>query len=555
MPFKSLFPDVIIPDIDLLSYLFPSDAQVSSEPIWIDSSDPSKSLSPKELLLWTKRFANSLQGLGLVVGDVCMIFTPNHIFVPVAFVGCVAGGFIFSGSNPLYNADEMAYQLQNTGAKVMLVHPSLLRTAIAAALKVGFPQEMIFQLSGDYNPPIWGIKDWRSLIREGSDLWRWQQLTGQEAMSRIATINYSSGTTGLPKGVCISHRNLIANVEQHIIMRGNCLPHSPGTSMPMERWVGFLPLYHAFGQMYTVLLACKLSVPIYIMTNFQYESFLRIIETYKITHLQIVPPIMTMLSQRPETSQYDLSSLKDIICGAAPLSRSLQNEISFKFGVSIKQGWGMTEVTCGAMHVPDGVSDNTGSVGMLDPCCECKLIDDSGAEVGCNTPGEIYIRGPNVCVGFWRNENETRSTIDNDGWLKTGDIAMVNEKGWFHIVDRKKELIKVNGFQVAPAELEAVLMEHEDIADAAVVGVLSSDVEKPVAYVMLKLAPKLQQTEMSISSWMASRVAKHKRLTGGVFFVDQIPRAASGKILRKTVKEWAKRDTLAKAHKDLRSHL
>jgi 4-coumarate--CoA ligase len=232
-------------------------------------------------------------------------------------------------------------------------------------------------------------------------------------------------------------------------MRGNCLPRDPGTSLPVERWVGFLPLYHAFGQMYAVLLACKLSVPIYIMANFQYEPFLQIIETHRITHLQIVPPIMIMLAQRPETSRYDLSSLKDILCGAAPLSRLLQNEISLKLGVTIKQGWGMTEVTCGAMHVPEGVSDNTGSVGMLDPCCECKLINDYGDEVGCNTPGEIYIRGPNVCVGYWRNEKETKSTIDSDGWLKTGDIAVVNDKGWFHIVDRKKVRTHIKCYSVS----------------------------------------------------------------------------------------------------------
>jgi 4-coumarate--CoA ligase len=359
----------------------------------------------------------------------------------------------FWGTN-FNTSAEIVYQIQNTGAKVMLVHPLLLGTATAAALKAGFPRDMIFQLSADYNPPIRGINDWRSLIREGPELCHWKSLTGQEAKTRIATINYSSGfghlaelwnlllnvpnrTTGLPKGVCVSHTNLIANVEQHIFMRNHGLPHS-SSSKPAERWIGFLPLYHAFGQLFTILMACKLSIPIYIMKEFQYEPFLEIIETRKITHIQTVPPILTMLSKRPETSKYDLSSLKDITCGAAPLSMSLQKSLSVRLGVPIRQAWGMTELTCGAIHVPGGIDQNSGGVGMLDPNCECKLIDDSGTEVGLNTPGEIYLRGPNVCMGYWRDEDSTRDAIDGDGWLKTGDIAVVDENGWFRIVDRKK---------------------------------------------------------------------------------------------------------------------
>lgn len=276
-----------------------------------------------------------------------------------------------------------------------------------------------------------------------------------------------------------------------------------------------------------------------------------------------------MLSKRPETAKYDLSSVTDVLCGAAPLSKELQNECMRRFGMQINQGWGMTEVTCGAIHVPGGVNDDSGSVGQLDPNTECKLLDDDGKEVGAGEPGEMYVRGPQVCLRYWRNEEATRESIDGEGWLRTGDVAVVNKGGWFWIVDRKKvffpffsfslfplpftilsltsipsvkELIKVNALQVAPAELEAVLLEHEHIADAAVVGITLHNEEWPRAYVAIQEQAKGKVKPEEIQEWMKSRVAKHKWLVGGVTFVEEVPKLASGKIQRKTMREWAKAD-------------
>jgi 4-coumarate--CoA ligase len=276
-----------------------------------------------------------------------------------------------------------------------------------------------------------------------ADAYRWPELRGDESAQTVATINYSSGTTGLPKGVCVSHRNLIANVEQTIFMRDNQMPYNP-KSRPVERWNAFLPLYHAYGQLYTCIMAPKLDVKVYVMKKFEYAAFLRVIERYQITHLQVAPPILVMLGRRPETAKYNLSSLKYILCGAAPLSRELQNEIASRFNVQINQGWGMTEVTCGALHVPGGVNDHTGSVGLLHPNCEGKLLDDDGKEVKTREPGELFVRGPNVCLGYWRNHQATADSLDKNGWLKTGDIAVVDEKGMFYIVDRKKVRVKGN---------------------------------------------------------------------------------------------------------------
>ncbi|KAK3044663.1 hypothetical protein LTS18_000679 [Coniosporium uncinatum] len=209
--------------------------------------------------------------------------------------------------------------------------------------------------------------------------------------------------------------------------------------------------------------------------------------------------------------------------------------------MQIIQGWGMTEVTCGAMHVPGGVDTDSGTVGQLHPNCECKLLNEEEQELGDDTPGELYVKGPQVCIGYWKNDVATKECLSADGWLKTGDVA-VRRDGWFWIVDRKKELIKVNALQVAPAELEAVLLEHDDVADAAAVGITLHDEEWPRAYVTLKDHAKGKLTESEIQEWFSKKVAKHKQLKGGVMFVDEVPKLASGKIVRKLMKEWSKRD-------------
>jgi acyl-coenzyme A synthetase/AMP-(fatty) acid ligase len=288
-------------------------------------------------------------------------------------------------------------------------------------------------------------------------------------------------------------------------------------------------------------MAPKLGFSIYIMQKFAFEDFLDVIQQYRITHLQVAPPILIMLDKRPETAKFDLSSLKNILCGAAPLSRELQNTIQRKFNLNVVQGWGMTEVTCGAIHVPGGRSDDSGCVGLLDSNCEATLVDEDGGSVQAGEPGEMYVRGPNICLGYWRNAQATHESLDSEGWLKTGDIVIVRDNA-FWVIDRKKELIKVNALQVAPAELEAVLLEHDDIEDAGVVAAIVGGEERPRAYVQLKEDRGSKISEGKIHAYMKARVAKHKQLAGGIIFVDEIPRLASGKIQRKTLKDWAKRD-------------
>jgi acyl-CoA synthetase (AMP-forming)/AMP-acid ligase II len=314
-----------------------------------------------------------------------------------------------------------------------------------------------------------GIQDWKSFLLSPTqaESWSWKKLNAEESRNTIAALNYSSGTTGLPKGVMISHQNIIANVEQSIYMRDLEQPYQ-ADSRPEECWLGFLPLYHAYGQLWSIAAAARTLSPCYMMRSFNYTKFLENIQKYRVTHIQTAPPVLVMLAKRPETKKYDLSSLQNILCGAAPLSRELQNEVSARFNLKVIQTWGMTEVTCSCLHVPGGRDDRSGSVGYIDPNATMKLIDDDEKEVGPGERGEIRVKGPNICMGYWRNEKATKETFDEDGFLKTGDVAVKDENGLYWIVDRKKELIKVKGFQVAPAELEAMLLEHEHIADAAV---------------------------------------------------------------------------------------
>ena len=345
----------------------------------------------------------------------------------------------------------------------------------------------------------------------------------------------------------MSHTNVIANVEQSLFMRR--LSSASESSLNarafhgQERWLGFLPLYHAYGQLWSIAAAARSSTPVYFMRSFNYTQWLSHIAQHKITHIQTAPPLLVMLAKRPETKNYDLSSLTNILCGAAPLSKELQNEVMSSVGKDLKvvQTFGMTELTCSTLHVPGLMSDMSGAAGLADPNCEIKLMSDEKQEVGDDERGEVYVRGPNVCLGYWQNKQATRDLFDDQGFLKTGDVA-IKKNGWYWIVDRKKELIKVKGFQVAPAELEAVLLENKNIADAAVVALNFDHEERPRAYVTLKEHAKGRVKEEDIFSWTSERVSKHKQLIGGVAFVDEVPKSPSGKIQRKIMREWADRD-------------
>lgn len=540
MPYTPDWPDIPIQQSNILSYLFPDTSNLSDQPLWTNADDSSDSLSPAEALDYIRRFAVGLDKLGIARQEAVLVFSPNQIHMITVYLASAGSCRCFTGANPSYTVDEVVYQMKTVSPAIVLVHPSLLATALAAAEKAGIPSSCVYAFGNDTASNPHGVKSWKSLLASSAEAksWKWDPLEGDSAAETIAVINFSSGSTGVPKGVCITHQNLIANTTQALYAR----THGPSAdTTTRHRHLAFLPLYHAYSQLSTINAGLKQGDPVFVMSSFSLEGFLGSIQKYNITRVDLVPPILIMLAKRPEVAHYDISSLRRLGCGGAPLSSDLQNEIMSLFPhVVVSQGWGMSETTCAGISAESLPQDPTGSIGILLPNTQARLVDDDGRDVPEGEPGELLLKGPQVMKGYWKNEQATRDTF-TDGWLKTGDVAVTREGKWW-IVDRKKELIKVNGLQVAPAELEAVLLESDLVMDAAVTGITLHGEEYPRAYVVLYDHAKASTDAKVIQDFVAGKVAKHKRLTGGVMFVDVVPKLASGKIIRKLMREWASRD-------------
>ncbi|KAL4786351.1 hypothetical protein BJX76DRAFT_365974 [Aspergillus varians] len=544
---------VDIPDTHLASLLLTSPTHPLSKThrSFSDAARPDTHyFTTHEYRLWCQRFAAGLRKSGLQKGDRVLLFSGNDIFFPVVFLGITMAGGIFSGANPTYVARELAYQLQDSGALYLLCAEDSLDTGIEAAKLAGLGKEKVFVFNNAiYNGkgeakkgcPYWG--ELVASVEEGTGF-AWDELDTAEKSNTTLALNYSSGTTGRPKGVEISHKNYIANVLQY----NHLFRLSPDWKVKLERarWLCFLPMYHAMAQNIFIAGALNRGVPVYIMPRFDFIKMLEYTEKYRITDYIIVPPVVVALAKHPavKSGKYDLSSVEMIGSGAAPLGREVCEEVEALWPpgqINIKQGWGMTETTCSLIGWDPSEKSYSASVGELNANCEAKIVADDGVtELGRNQRGELWVRGYNIMKGYWRNPQATNETKTEDGWLKTGDIAFVDNEGKFHVVDRKKELIKVKGNQVAPAELEAILLEHPAVNDAAVIGVPLNNDESPRAYIVL--TPGMSATAEDITGFMDGKVSRIKRITGGVVFLDSIPKNPSGKILRKALREQAKQE-------------
>ncbi|RIA84359.1 hypothetical protein C1645_879964 [Glomus cerebriforme] len=525
--FRSKIPDIEIPPIGIFQYVFSNPNNISeNKAIFIDYKTD-KRLTFAGLKSDSKKFAAGLQDkLNFKRGDVLSILSPNQIDYATVIFGTLVAGGIVSPSNPMSTVKDYTIQLKDSGASVIIVHPLFLSVAINAAKEANIPESKIF-LFGDEK--INKILPYNSLFgeREAIPI----EYTPEEVKTTTAYLCYSSGTTGIPKGVESTHHNMVANVMQILSIEKDAHPEIV--------YVGVLPFYHIYGLSVLMHFIIVLGASCVVIPKFDFETFCRIIQDYKVGIAHIVPPIILALVKHPKVKEYDFSSLKLVISGAAALSKELSESFYNVHKIKIKQGYGLTE-TSPVNHLCFTENIVPGSCGILLPNIECKLIDENGQEVGYNTPGELCIRGPNVMKGYLNNKEATDAVFDEDGYFHTGDIALVDENEYFYIVDRVKELIKYKGFQVAPAELEAILISHPSISDAAVIGIYSEEdvTEYPVAYVVTK-----QQSQHTIEfsgeirKFVDSQVAPHKKLRGGVIFVDQIPKSASGKILRRKLRE------------------
>jgi acyl-CoA synthetase (AMP-forming)/AMP-acid ligase II len=514
MIFPGPYPDVTIPEVSLTDFIFSSTQQIQDKPALIDGPS-GRVLTYAQLEDAARRVAASLAQRGFKKGDVLGIFSVNCPEYGVLFHAVAMLGGINTTLNPLYTAEEAAAQLKNAGAKILVTAPPFIDKAREAAEAANIEELFVFGeaegampfaslLESDGNPPKVEINPREDLV----------------------ALPYSSGTTGLPKGVMLTHYNLVANMRQ---MDGLDYFHQDDTLLCV------LPLFHIYGLVVVLNMGLHMGATVVTMPRFDLEQFLGTIQKYRVTLSHIVPPIVLKLAKDPVVDNYDFSTLKTIFSGAAPLGAELTRECIERIGCTIRQGYGMTETSPVTHSSPaDSSKMKLGSIGPPAPNTECKLVDPAtGAELGANQEGEVCVRGPQVMKGYLNNPDATARTIDADGWLHTGDIGYADDDGHFYIVDRVKELIKYKGFQIAPAELEAVLVTHPAVADAAVIPLPDDEAgEVPKAFVVLKS----EVSPDALKDFVAARVAPYKKIRE-VEFIDQIPKSLSGKILRRVLVE------------------
>lgn len=514
MIFRGPYPEVTIPEVSLTDFIFESANQFQDKPALIDGPT-GRTLTYSQFADAVRRVAASLNRRGFRKGDVFGIFSTNCLEYAVAFHAVALLGGVNTTLNPLYTAEEAACQLHDSGAKFLVTAPQFIEKAGAAGQGSKIEELFVF---GEAD----GATPFDLLLRGDGELPRVEINPREDPVA----LPYSSGTTGLPKGVMLTHYNLVANLRQ---MDGLEYFHSEDVLLCV------LPLFHIYGLVVVLNMGLHLGTTIVMTPRFDLEQFLGLIQSYRVTLSHIVPPIVLQLARSPVVEKYDLSSLTTIFSGAAPLGAELSRECMRRVGCSIRQGYGMTETSPVTHSSPaDPAKVKLGSVGPPAPNTECKLIDPAtGSELGTNQEGEVCVRGPQIMKGYLNNPEATACTIDADHWLHTGDVGYADHDGHFYIIDRVKELIKYKGFQVAPAELEAVLLTHPAVADAAVIPCPNADAgEVPKAFVVLKG----ETTAEALMSFIAGRVAPHKKIRA-VAFVDQIPKSASGKILRRVLVE------------------
>ena len=519
MIFKSPFPDVVIPDVALTPFVL-GKAERLGDKVAIVEASSGRSYSYRQIADGVRQLAAGLRARGFRKGDVMAIMAPNLPEYPIAFHGVAAAGGVNTTLNPTYTADEIAFQLNDSRARLLLTVPPLVGKAQEAAAKSKVEEIIVF---GEAE----GAVAFSSLMVDAKA----PEVHIHPAEDLVA-LPYSSGTTGFSKGVMLTHRNLVANLMQTTA----CIDITED-----EKILAFLPFFHIYGMTVIMNQGLYQGATLVTMQRFELEPCLQAVQDFRVTRFFLVPPIVVLLAKHPAIDKYDLSSVTRAFSGAAPLDADTARAASERIGCRLSQGYGLTETSPVSHIVPDSQTEVVpGSVGPAAPNTECKIVDGAtGKELGRNEDGEIWTRGPQVMKGYLNNEDATRSSIDADGFFHTGDIGHIDEHDQYFIVDRLKELIKYKGFQVAPAELEALLLSNPKVADAAVIGVRDEEGEEvPKAFVVLKEA----QTPEEIMEFIAARVAPHKKIRR-VEVVDQIPKSPTGKILRRVLRDREKAAT------------
>jgi acyl-CoA synthetase (AMP-forming)/AMP-acid ligase II len=453
-------------------------------------------------------FAGGLALRGIGPGDVVALMSGNSPAFAVVFHGTLWAGVTLTTANPTYTANELRHQLNDSGARLLCVPAALAALAAEAVQGTGVTETLFIDAAGlaaFAGPPV----------------------TAQvpvDLANDICVLPYSSGTTGLPKGVMLTQANLVTN-----LLQGAQLLQIPAGATTLA----ILPFFHIYGMIVLLNTYLYEGGRLVTLPRFDLETSLRLIAQHQMETLMVVPPLVLALAKHPMVDQFDLSCVKRIMSAAAPLGIELATACATRLGCEVMQGYGMTEMSPISHLTPPGQS-RVGAVGQTVAMTESRIVDpDTLQDMAPDQPGELWVRGPQVMKGYLNNPDATARTMQGD-WLRTGDLARIDADGFLWIVDRVKELIKVKGFQVAPAELEAILLGHPDIADCAVIGQPDDEAgERPLAFVVRRAGSEM--AEAAVKAVLTGQVARYKELAG-VRFVDAIPKTASGKILRRQLR-------------------
>jgi acyl-CoA synthetase (AMP-forming)/AMP-acid ligase II len=516
MAIRSPHPDVLVPDVTLPDFVLGGAAARGARVAIVDAVSGA-AITYAELAEDVDRCAAGLVARGLAPGERVGIFAPNVPEYAVAFHGVARAGGTNTTVNALYTSEEAAFQLQSAGARFLVTAPQLAKRALEAARAAGV--EEVFSI-GDAP----GTTPFAELL---APLGTPPPSVEVDPRTHLVALPFSSGTTGLPKGVMLTHRNLVANLCQYEPIR---------TIGEDDRVIAVLPFFHIYGQTLVLNDALRRGAAIVTMPRFDLAQFLAAIEEHRITACYVAPPIVLALAKHPLVEDRDLSSLRFITSGAAPLDADLQGAAERRVGCRVQQGYGLTEASPVTHHAHQDDENVHGTIGTLLPNTEARLVDaETGRDAVDGRPGEIWVRGPQVMLGYLGDHEATASTLTEDGWLRTGDIATVDGSGVFRVVDRLKELIKYKGYQVPPAELEGILLTHPQVADACVVPVRDEEAgEVPKAFVVARAgeAPDL----IEVMAYVAARVAPHMQVRA-CELIDAIPKSPSGKLLRRVLVE------------------
>lgn len=505
---------VDVPDTSLTPFVLSRAAEFADKPALTDGVS-GRSLTYGALADGVQRVTSALHRRGFKKGDVMAIMSPNLPEYPIAFLGVASLGGVNTTINSLYTPGEIATQLKDSGARYLLTVPAFMDRVVQAVK--GLPIEEIF-VFGEAE----GATPFAALLSEAAENVPVDIDPGKD----LVALPYSSGTTGLAKGVMLTHRNLVANVlqfEQAQHIRKD------------DQVLGLMPFYHIYGMTVVMNATLRSGATVVTMPRFELETFLRVLQDHHINRAYVAPPIVVALAKHPMVDKFDLSALDMVFSGAAPLDEQLADACCRRLDCRILQGYGMTEASPVTHITHDDVEwEKVGSIGPVAAGTECKVVDIvTGAELGPGQDGEILIRGPQVMPGYLNNPAATEQILDKNGWLHTGDIGHADADGDFYVVDRLKELIKFKGHQVPPAELEAILLTHPAVADAAVIPHPDQEAgEIPKAFVVLKTPATAEE----LIQYVAERVAPHKKIRL-VETIAEIPKSASGKILRRKLVE------------------